>query len=145
MINTSDEIIAAARCWLGTPYHHGSAVRGVGTDCLGLIRGTYADLFEVEPETPEPYTRHWAEFCGDETLLAAAERYLVRVDSLKPHAGAILAFRWRRHLPAKHLAIATTPTTMIHAVEGASVTEVSIAPWWQRHIAAVYDFPPRSA
>lgn len=34
-----NEIVAAARQWLGTPYRHQASVRGVGCDCLGLIRG----------------------------------------------------------------------------------------------------------
>jgi NlpC/P60 family putative phage cell wall peptidase len=138
------DIIAAARRWVGTPYHHGAAVRGVGTDCLGLIRGVYADLFQRETAVPEPYSRHWAEVSGRETLLDAADQHLIRRTSLTPEPGVILAFRWRRHLPAKHLGIVSLPTTMIHAVEGSAVAEIPLSPWWLRHVAAAYDFPPRS-
>lgn len=36
---TRKAIVNAARSWLGTPYHHQASLRGVGCDCLGLIRG----------------------------------------------------------------------------------------------------------
>lgn len=32
------DIVAAARGWIGTPYLHQASLKGVGTDCLGLVR-----------------------------------------------------------------------------------------------------------
>ncbi|MEM9842167.1 MAG: peptidase P60, partial [Pseudomonadota bacterium] len=40
---TRAEVIEAARAWLGTPYRHQASRRGVGADCLGLIRGVWRD------------------------------------------------------------------------------------------------------
>jgi cell wall-associated NlpC family hydrolase len=34
-------VVAAARRWLGTPYHDQASVIGVGCDCLGLARGVW--------------------------------------------------------------------------------------------------------
>ena len=34
---TREVIVAAARSWRGTPYHHQASLKGVGSDCLGLI------------------------------------------------------------------------------------------------------------
>ena len=42
---------------------------------------------------------------------------------------------------AKHVAIATSQATMIHAHDGASVCEVGIAPWWRRRLAYAFAFP----
>jgi len=39
-----DEVVAAARAWLGTPYRHRASVRGAGCDCLGLLRGVWRAL-----------------------------------------------------------------------------------------------------
>ena len=36
---TRAAVVAHARAWIGTPYHHQASHIGVGTDCLGLIRG----------------------------------------------------------------------------------------------------------
>jgi NlpC/P60 family putative phage cell wall peptidase len=38
------EVVAEAREWLGTRWHHQAAVKGVGTDCIGLVRGVCARL-----------------------------------------------------------------------------------------------------
>ena len=67
-------IVALARGWIGTPYVHQASVRGVGTDCLGLIRGVWRELIGPEPEAVPPYTRDWAEPAGGEVLLAAGMR-----------------------------------------------------------------------
>lgn len=34
---TREDIIAEARTWLGTPFHHQGRVRGHGVDCAGLV------------------------------------------------------------------------------------------------------------
>ena len=42
---TSEEldaaILAECRAWIGTPYRHQASVKGVGCDCLGLLRGIW--------------------------------------------------------------------------------------------------------
>lgn len=32
-------VVLAARRWIGTPYLHQGAARGIGCYCLGLLRG----------------------------------------------------------------------------------------------------------
>ena len=44
-----DRVIAAARSWLGTPYHDQAILRGVGCDCLGLARGVWREVVGPEP------------------------------------------------------------------------------------------------
>ena len=48
-MTTREQIVAAARGWAGTPYHHQASVKGVGCDCLGLIRGLWRELVGDEP------------------------------------------------------------------------------------------------
>jgi NlpC/P60 family putative phage cell wall peptidase len=55
--------------------------------------------------------------------------------------GDMILFRFRRNVPAKHIGIATGPSRMIHAHEGACVAEVPIVPFWRRRIAATFAFP----
>jgi NlpC/P60 family putative phage cell wall peptidase len=157
-------IVSLARTWLGTPYHHQASVRGVGCDCIGLVRGVWRDLYGSEPQALPAYTRDWAEGSGRETLLEAARRHLVEVPACEAQPGDVLVFRWRRNALAKHCAIlsAVPPlpacgeragvrgshkrdpivrSTMIHALEGAPVSEVSLSPWWRRHLAGAFMFP----
>jgi NlpC/P60 family putative phage cell wall peptidase len=37
-------IVAQARTWEGTPFHHQARLKGKGCDCLGLIIGVVAEL-----------------------------------------------------------------------------------------------------
>jgi len=141
MTVTRGQIVAQARRWLGTPYHHQAALRGVGCDCLGLIRGVYRSFHGHEPEPVQPYSPDWAEACGREQFAAAARRHLIECDDLVFDAGDVLLFRWRAHLPAKHAGIATGTTQMIHAQSGADVCEISLQPWWLRRLAYVFRFP----
>lgn len=135
------EIVAAARSWIGTPYRHQASLKGVACDCLGLLRGVWREVIGPEPERAPAYSRDWAEATGREALLDAAARHLLRVEGCPARAGDVLLFRWRAHLPAKHCALATGEGTMVHAHEGAAVAEVAVAPWWDRHLVAVFSFP----
>ncbi len=136
-----DDIVAAARGWLGTPYHHQAAVKGVGCDCLGLVRGVYEELVGRPAETPPPYSRDWAEASATETMLDGARRHLAAIDPREARAGDIVIFRIRSGAMAKHAAILSGDDRMIHAVEGAPVCEVHLNAWWRRRIAAAFRFP----
>jgi NlpC/P60 family putative phage cell wall peptidase len=143
MSSVSRRVVAEARSWIGTPYLHQASLKGVGCDCLGLPRGVWRAVLGDEPERPPPYSPDWAE-AGCDGLLAAARRHLVEV-ARPVAAGDVLVFRWRERLPAKHCAIATAGDTMIHAHDGACVAEVAFRPFWQRHLAGVFEFPPLPA
>ena len=135
------DIVREAREWIGTPYHHQASRRGVGCDCLGLVRGVFRALYGCEPERPPAYSRDWAEAAGAETLLAAARRHLVAQPIEKARPGDVLVFRLRRGCMAKHAAILSAPASMIHAWEGGAVSEVALSSWWRRRIAGVFSFP----
>lgn len=136
-----DTLVAEARSWIGTSYRHQASVKGVGCDCLGLVRGVWRACLGEEPEAPPPYAPDWAEAGGDETLAAAALRHLVPVPCDAFDKGDVLLFRWRDGCVAKHAAIASSATTMIHAHDGAAVCEVAITPWWRRRLAYAFTFP----
>jgi NlpC/P60 family putative phage cell wall peptidase len=132
--------VAAARAYVGTPYHHQASRRGLGCDCLGLVRGVWRDVVGAEPEAVPAYSPDWAEAHGAETLLAAARRHFVPADAVR--AGSLLVFRWRPEAPAKHAGIATGPDSFVHAYDAAGrAVEGTLAPVWRRRLAGVFDFP----
>src|SRR5262245_14718544 len=104
-------VISLARTWLGTPYHHQASLKGVGCDCIGLVRGIWRELYgaEAEARALPAYTRDWAEAQGRETLLEAARRHLVEIPHFTAQAGDVLVFRWRRGSLAKHCAVLSKP------------------------------------
>lgn len=134
-------IVAAAREWLGTPYRHQGARKGVGCDCLGLVRGIWAEIYGSEPERPGPYAADWAESGGRELLVDAARRHCIEKQGLEIEAGDLILFRWRLHLPAKHAGIATAADRFIHAYQGHAVLESALVPQWRSRIAALFRFP----
>lgn len=135
------DIVAAARGWIGTPYLHQASLKGVGTDCLGLVRGVWREVMGREPEAPPAYAPGWAEMGGREAMAEAARRHMVEIPCTEYRAGDVLLFRWRPHLPAKHAGIAVSDTAMVHAQEQAAVTEVALSGWWLRHLAFAFRFP----
>ena len=74
----SDEIVGAARAWLGTPDRHQASTLGAGCDCLGLLRGVWRALYGDEPVAVPNYRADGRDLPG--ALLEAAERFLVRVE-----------------------------------------------------------------
>lgn len=135
------EIVASARAWLGTPYQHQASLKGVGTDCLGLLRGVWREHLGEEPEPVPPYTPDWAETRGEETLMQAAARYLPEIAITPAREGDVLLFRMGMGSPAKHCAIISAPDRIIHAYWGHRVVETRLVAWWRRRIAAAYQFP----
>jgi NlpC/P60 family putative phage cell wall peptidase len=141
-VKTSSRILNAAAGWIGTPYRHQASLKGVGCDCLGLIRGVWREVYGAEPEAPEPYAPDWAERGGVERLAAAALRHfgppLARADALP---GDVLLFRWRAGVAAKHIGILADECRFIHAYEQAGVIVSPLVPSWARRIAFVHRFP----
>jgi NlpC/P60 family putative phage cell wall peptidase len=137
---TRDEIVAAARAWIGTPYHHQASVRGVGADCLGLVRGIWRDLYGDDAEVPPAYSKDWAEANNREAMLEAASRHLKPIPATAIAAGDVIVFRLRQGFVAKHAAIVASASTMIHAMEGTAASEVALSPWWRRRIAGAFRF-----
>lgn len=138
---TREAIVAEATSWLGTPYRHQASLKGVGCDCLGLLRGAWRAFYEHEPEAMPAYTPDWAEARGAETLAQAAGRHLVAIPIDEAGAGDVLLFRWRTNLPAKHAAILVDVDHFIHAQQGAAVALAALSPWWRRRIAYAFRFP----
>ncbi|GJD52409.1 hypothetical protein OPKNFCMD_5174 [Methylobacterium crusticola] len=136
-------MVALARRWLGTPYHHQASLRGVGCDCLGLVRGVWRDLYGPEPEAPPPYTPDWGEAEGAEALRDAGRRHLAEIALEAAGAGDVLLFRWRAGVPAKHCAILSGAGRMIHAYDGHAVVESGLPQAWARRAAYAFRFPDR--
>jgi NlpC/P60 family putative phage cell wall peptidase len=141
MTLTRTRIVAETRTWIGTPYQHQASLKGVGCDCLGLVRGVWRGVIGDEPEGAPPYAPGWAEAAIGEPLAEAAARHLIAIDVDSFSEGDVLLFRWRANMPAKHAAIVTASDLMVHAHDGAAVAEVAIAPWWRRRLAYAFRFP----
>lgn len=137
-----EEIIGAARAWLGTPYRHRSATLGAGCDCLGLLRGVWCRLYGSEPLDLPHYAPGWRDPAADAALEQAASELLQAVSG-PPQPGHILLFRLRARLPARHCGILVAPDRFIHAQERLGVVEASLGAGWRQRLAACFAFPDR--
>jgi NlpC/P60 family putative phage cell wall peptidase len=139
-----DRVIAAARGWLGTPYHDQASVRGVGCDCLGLVRGVWREVVGPEPLALPPYSRDWGETGECEPLAEAARQVMQELPSTGIVPGALILFRMRTGSVAKHCGIVTAPDRFIHAYERTGVVEVPLDAAWRRRIVFAFLFPSAS-
>lgn len=138
--NDGARVVELARDWIGTPYHHQAALKGVGCDCLGLVRGVWKEFHGKDAETPPPYSPDWGQVGTRETLIEAAKRHFQRRDlkDLKP--GNVIVFRMFPHAIAKHCGVVSDAGRMIHAQEGVGVCEVALNDNWLRRAVAAFSF-----
>lgn len=143
------KIVAVARRWIGTPYHHQASKEGVGADCLGLFRGVWRELFYREPAKIPPYTADWTATSGDDPLLNAAVGLLTQKAEQTPESGDIILFRMRADGPVKHLGVLALgenqAPTFIHSYSQRGVVESHLTGSWLRRSAGVFSIPSRSS
>ena len=138
--------VEIAREWIGTPYRHQGSTKGIGCDCLGLVRGIWRQAVGDEPTLLPAYSPDWSEYGDQEPLRKASEKYLEPRELDFKKAGEIVLFRMKRNAVAKHLGVlAPTPghLRMIHALSGREVCEVTLTPDWQSRAVAQFAFPDR--
>jgi len=135
-------VVEIARSWIGTPYVHQAAAKGAGSDCLGLIRGIWAELHGAPLPKAPAYTEDWAEPQGDEVLWRAARAHLIPATG--EAEGDVLLFRMREAGVAKHLGLQSATgarPAFIHAYSGHGVVESPLSRPWRARIVARFRFP----
>lgn len=131
MTVTREQIVAAARGWIGTRWHHQGRLKGVGVDCAGLILGTAKELglteFDMTGYGHRPDSRELEQLCHDhmKSIPVARARpgdvLLIEVDKQPQH----MAFK--------------TDIGMIHAFAPLrSVVEHRIDENWAERIVAAF-------
>lgn len=131
---TEDEeraaVVAEARTWLRTPYHHRAWIKGAGVDCAMLPLAVYraAVPHRVPPVTVPSYPRDW-HLHKDTTLyrdIVAQIAHPIAEEALKP--GDFIMYRFGR--AHAHGGIYIDEATIIHAQIGQGVTTQEIWAGW---------------
>lgn len=108
-------VVAEARSWLGTPYHHEARVKGAGVDCAQLLVGVFSAVELIAPPEIEHYPPDWH-------LHRAGERYLgIVLDHAREIAGQPLPgdiALWRFGRCFSHGAVVVDWPLVIHAYLG---------------------------
>ena len=111
-------VVAAARAWLGTPYHHAADLHGVGVDCAMILVRVFCDLGLVPPFDPRPYVRDWMLHRGEERYLGFLIERAREIDPSTgsgPLPGDVILFRIGRCYAHGGIVSKTDPLTIIHA------------------------------
>jgi cell wall-associated NlpC family hydrolase len=106
-------VVAAARAWRGTPYHHMADLKGIGCDCAMLLVRVYCDLGLVEKFDPRPYTRDWMLHRDDERFLGFLLARAHEVAS--PLPGDVILFKYGRGYSHGGIVTKPDPLTIVHA------------------------------
>ncbi len=139
------DVARLAHEWLGTPFCHLGSRKGIGCDCLGLVRGIWRELHGRELAVVPVYGGGWTEIDAGERLWQALGRHLVELPrDASLGTGQVLLFRMRVGSAARHLGILIEcgpdePARFIHAYEHHGVVESSLSAPWRRRIVARFE------
>ncbi len=137
-----DDILAAARAELGTPFRHQGRTPGWSLDCAGLVV-TVAAALGVDYSDQQGYSRHPSDGLLESAL--DAQPCLVRVALADMQAGDVLLMRF--NADPQHLAIFAgwsdvyQAEGIIHAwLQAKKVCEHVLTDEWRSRIVRVYRF-----
>jgi cell wall-associated NlpC family hydrolase len=145
---TAGQIVAEARTWIGTRFHHAAAKKGLGVDCIGLILGVCRALRVEGDETQYRVhaTGYGRQADGKDLRAGCDERFLkIHIGVAKP--GDIFMADIGLGRP-HHIGFfgdyLHRGLSMIHALgpaPPAKVVEHRMDNTWRGRIVAVYRIP----
>lgn len=74
-MTTREQIVAEARSWLKTPYHHQARVKGAGVDCAQILIAIFAAVGLLESFEPEEYPMDWMLHRSEERFRDLVRKY----------------------------------------------------------------------
>jgi cell wall-associated NlpC family hydrolase len=86
-MTTRTDIVAKAREYLDTPFHHQARLKHVGVDCIGLVIGVARELDLIAPDFDiQAYPR----IPDGTTLLDTARQHMTEIDKSAAQPGDVL-------------------------------------------------------
>lgn len=127
---SSEDLIAAARSYLKTPFHHGGRLPGVGLDCIGVIACAASSCGLLHRDVAAYPLR------SNGQLRVELDAQLVRVPEAVAGDVLLMSLGDDEH----HVAL-YTGTTIIHAyaVVRRCVEQPMAEIWWQK-VRGIYRF-----
>lgn len=141
-MTTTADIVATARTYLGTPFHHKGRKLGVGIDCVG-IGICIAKKHNLEHDDPKYYPRR----PDGKKLMELLGKYLD--PGILGQVGNVLVFEFLGPEWPSHIGLRTAPGMVLHAYSEAQqrgvfgegrVIEHPLDAWWNAKIVAEFKF-----
>lgn len=112
-----EKIVAAAKEWLRTPFHHNARIKGAGCDCLQLLIAVFSEVGLLNKTDFGDYTHDWHMHHNEEKYLEGVMKHAKKVEA--PQPGDVALFRFGRCV--SHAAIVVDWPLVIHAYHNAGV------------------------
>lgn len=106
-----ERIIAEARSWVGTPWHHAARCKGAGVDCAQFLIAVFSAAGIVEAFDTEYYPIDWHLHRDEPRFLKYLLSHAVKVSD--PLPGDVVMFRYGRQ--AAHGGIVIEWPLIVHA------------------------------
>lgn len=116
-MTTREAVVAEARAWLGTPFHHHGQVKGAGVDCAQILIAVYRDAGLIPDIDVGHYPADWHLHRADERYLGWVRQYAQPTE--RPLPGDVALFRFGRCI--SHAGIVVEWPLVIHAYFGLGV------------------------
>ena len=149
---TPERIVAQARTWLGTKYHHQGRLKksnrgSGGCDCIGLVIGVIDELGIEDGEGNSLVSAdemNYSMYPEQGRLVGSISRHLLEVKPEEQQVGDLLLFRTFKD--PQHVGLLTDYPTggagLIHCNSSAGkVVEQPLTETWRRMLTHVYRFP----
>lgn len=140
---TNQDVVQEALEWVGTPYHHRTALKQKGVDCIGLILGVYAQIFNEElfPRSELPiYSPDWRDATKRDNMLILARKHFKRVPKGQEQPGDVRMFRMKHDSICKHCAFQINDFEILHAYSGHKVCIGELTKVWKLRTVETFRF-----
>lgn len=140
---TGEDVVKEARTWIGCPFHDQASLKGVGCDCIGLIRGVGKALGIPEALAFEKDQRFfgYARHSVPRLLVLGCDTYFDPVPIADAGLGHIVLASVE--VEPQHFAIISSldPPRVIHSyIQVGRVVENVVNAKWRSHVLRVYRF-----
>lgn len=116
-------VVAEARTWRATPYHHHARLKGIGTDCAQILCAVYEACGLVPHVDPGNYAHDWHLHQREEVYISWLELCGAR-EVQTPAPADVALFRFGRTW--SHGGILVEPGLVLHAYLGRGVIETRL-------------------
>ena len=113
-----ERIVEEAISWVGTSYHSGANIKGVGVDCGQILIEVYGNVGAINKFQVEAYPMDWALHRSEEKYLKFVEEYCDKVDSFQK--GDIVLYKFGRCVSHSGIFI-DEEGNMVHALANVGV------------------------
>lgn len=146
-MTTREQVAETARAWLRTRWHHQASLRGVGSDCAGLVTGVAREsaIPNAVAMSYDLSTLAYGRQPDPGQFLALCEKHLDRIEVRDVKPADIIAMRIKND--PQHLGIlvpaenAPTRLVLIHALATArKVVEHEYDEYWRLRTVRAYSF-----